>query len=87
MYLSPSPFSDYEAHYSHLVPLKLKSTKEELPLLFCTLKKKSVVVNRSMKRCKIKGQVFTLLASNGNEQIVLTLQEELHQSSQLGGLT
>lgn len=44
-------------------------------------------MNKSMKRCKIKGQVFTLLASNGNEQIVLTLQEELHQSSQLGGLT
>lgn len=40
-----------------------------------------------MKRCKIKGQVFTLLASNGNEQIVLTLHEELHQSSQLGGST
>lgn len=34
MYLSPSPFSDYETHYSHLVPLKLKTTKEELPLLF-----------------------------------------------------
>lgn len=89
----PSPFSDYEAHYSHLVPLKLKTTKE-LPLLFeisdknCTFKKnKSVEVNKSMKHCKIKGQVFTLLASNGNEQIVLTLQEELHQSSQLGGLT
>lgn len=32
MYLSP--FSYYEAHYSHLVPLKLKTTKEELPLLF-----------------------------------------------------
>lgn len=40
-----------------------------------------------MKHCKIKGQVFTLLASNGNEQIVLRLQEELHQSSPLGGLT
>lgn len=40
-----------------------------------------------MKQCKIKGQVFTLLASNGNEQFVLILHEELHQSSRLGGLT
>lgn len=34
MYLGLFPFSDYEAHYSHLLPLKLKTTKDELPLLF-----------------------------------------------------
>lgn len=34
-----------------------------------------------MKQCKVKGQVFTLLASNGNEQFVRILREELHQFS------
>lgn len=40
-----------------------------------------------MKHCETKGQVFTLLASNSDEQIVLIFQEELNQSSLLSGWT
>lgn len=40
-----------------------------------------------MRHYKIKGQVFTLLASNNGEQIVLIFQEELNQSFLLSGWT